>query len=149
MNYISSLLKQAILFKSTFGYITKYVREQVLKLPKSHYNDAVAIASDCSPVKSSNTVFYKRHVSSGDYQQTKGPHSNIRIPTGKLFGLRKFDLIDTVKGSGYISGKRSTGYFAIQDIHKKTVHTAVNVKKLCNRLQARSTTLITQGEAYA
>ena len=39
------------------------------------------------------------------------------MPTGKLFGLRKFDLIQTSKGIGFVKGKRSSGYFAISDIH--------------------------------
>ncbi len=49
----------------------------------------------------------------GDYQQTSGQRSEQRIPTGKLFGLRKFDLVATPNGVGFVKGKRSTGYFAI------------------------------------
>jgi hypothetical protein len=40
-------------------------------------------------------VYHKRHVAKGDYQQTKGARSEKRIPTGKLFGFRKLDLLTT------------------------------------------------------
>jgi len=147
-NYIANNLKKLVPLQETFGYITKYVREQILHLPKTHYNDAVAIASGSNRIKSSDYVLLKRHVSSGDYRQTKGPHSNIRIPTGKLFGLRKFDLIQTPKGTGFIKGKRSTGWFVIGDIFSQLID-EVSVKKNCKRLQARSTTLIYQGIIHA
>ena len=64
------------------------------------------------------------------------------MPTGKLFGLRKFDLVKTVKGIGFVKGKRSSGYFAISDIFNKTISNSVKVKTECTRLQARSTTII-------
>ena len=90
----------------------------------------------------SKTTLYKRHVSAGDYQQTKGKRSEIRIPTGKLFGFRKFDLIKTSKGTGFIKGKRSTGYFTICDILNKTIHDSVNIKKNTKRISARKTTMM-------
>jgi 5-methylcytosine-specific restriction endonuclease McrA len=63
-------------FVETFGYETKYKREKVLKLPKTHYADAVAICcNDGETVITSNTVYHKRHVAKGDYQQTKGARS--------------------------------------------------------------------------
>jgi len=78
----------------------------------------------------------------GDYQQTKGSRSEKRIPTGKLFGLRKFDYIQTPKVTGFIKGKRSTGFFTISDLEGKVINPSVNVKKNCTRLTARTTTLI-------
>jgi hypothetical protein len=76
------------------------------------------------------------------YQQTKGNHSEKQIPTGKLFGLRKFDYIQTPKGTGFVKGKRSTGFFAISDLDGKVISPSINVKKVCIRLTARTTTLI-------
>jgi 5-methylcytosine-specific restriction endonuclease McrA len=133
----------------TFGYETKYTREQYLNLPKTHANDAIAIA--CNSLNSvgnniklvpNNTTYYKKHVCKGDYQQTSGARSEKKIPTGKLFGLRKFDLIKTEKGTGFVKGKRSTGYFVIMDIHGQIIHNSVNIKKNCKRINARKTTLI-------
>jgi len=56
--------------------------------------------------------------------------------------LRKFDLIRTNKGVGFIKGKRSSGYFALMDIFNNTITASVNVKKGCQRLTARTTTII-------
>ena len=139
---IKSTLKQCWDFEETFGYETKFKREQVLQLPKTHYFDAVAICcEDGELVQLASTVFYKRHVANGDYQQTKGIRSEKRIPVGKLFGLRKFDLVKTCKGTGFVKGKRSSGQFALMDIHNNTLTASVNVKKNMVRLTARTTTL--------
>jgi 5-methylcytosine-specific restriction endonuclease McrA len=130
-------------FKASFGYETKFKREQVLRLPKTHYFDAVAVCcEDGEWVKPAPNVFYKRHVASGDYQQTKGRHSGKRLPVGKLFGLRKHDLVRTPQGTGFVKGKRSSGYFALETLRGKTVHASANVQQNTVRLAARSTTLI-------
>jgi hypothetical protein len=64
------------------------------------------------------------------------------IPTGKVHGLRKFDLIKTIRGIGFVKVKRSSGYFSIMDIVGKSIADSVNVKKECMRMIARTTTLI-------
>ena len=139
---VKSQLKKAWGFTECFGYETKFRREQVLGLPKTHYNDAVAIGcEDGELVKSLNTVFHKRNVTKGDYQQTSGSRSEKKIPTGKLFGLRKFDLVKTAKGVGFVKGKRSTGYFALMDVFNNTLTASVNIKKQCKLLTARTGTL--------
>jgi len=139
---VKSQLKKMWAFEETFGFETKFKREQVLELPKSHYFDAVAIyCEEGEWVERYDQVFFKRHVSSGDYQQTKGIRSHLKIPTGKLFGLKKFDLIKTPKGVGFVKGKRSTGFFALMDINNKVISASVNVKKNAVRLTARTTTL--------
>ena len=138
---VKSQLKNCWDFKETFGYETKYFREQILKLDKAHYLDAVAICGQAD-VKLLDRMFHKKHIPSGDYQQTKGKRSEKKIPTRKLFGLRKLDLIRTNKGVGFIKGKRSSGYFALMDIFNNTVTASVNVKKDCQRLTARTTTII-------
>lgn len=138
----SQLKKCGWKFLETFGYETKYKREQCLEFPKTHANDAVAICcEDNQTVELDNVVYQKRHVSQGDYQQRKGKRSEIIIPTGKLFGLRKFDLVKTVKGIGIVKGKRSRGTFNVSDIFGNNAYD-VNIKKYCKRLLARTTTLI-------
>jgi hypothetical protein len=139
----SQLRKSGWKFTETFGYETKFKREKNLKLPKTHSNDAIAICcNDSQVIQPDDMIYVKRHVSAGDYKQTKGKHSEKKIPTGKLFGLRKFDLIKTKKGIGFIKGKRSSGYFSISDISNKIISKSVKVKSECIRLQARSTTLV-------
>ena len=139
----SQLKKQFGDFEETFGYETKFKREHVLNLPKTHYYDAVAICCEEGElVEKYNHMIYKKYVSKGDYQQTKGSRSEKKIPTGKLFGFRKFDLVKTSKGVGFIKGKRSSGYFSLMDIFNNKITDSVNVKKNYQRLIARTTTLI-------
>jgi len=139
----SQLKKSSWEFEETFGYITKWKREQVLRLSKSHVNDAVAICcGEGEFVTPRNNTYFKRHVAAGDYRQTMGRHSQMRIPTGKLFGIRKFDLISTSRGIGFVKAKRSRGFFIISDLGGNVIHANANVKKDCRRLVARTTTLI-------
>ncbi|KKH95327.1 HNH endonuclease [Methanosarcina sp. 1.H.T.1A.1] len=141
----SQIRKSGWNFAETFGYETKYRREQVLKLLKTHYFDAVAICCrDDQKVEVEESVFLKRNVSKGDYQQRTGKRSEKKIPTGKLFNLRKFDLVKTSKGIGFVKGKRSSGFFAISDMFGNKISDSVNVKKICERLRARTSTLIQQ-----
>lgn len=127
-------------FEETFGFITKVDRmEQSLK--KRHFIDAAVIASKGQSVKLIDKTIVRRYIAKGDYQQTKGARSEKTIPTGKLYGLRKFDLINTPKGIGFVKGKRSSGYFSIGDIHGKAIHNSVKVKTDINRLSARNITL--------
>jgi hypothetical protein len=130
-------------FIETFGYETKFKREQILHLQKTHYFDAVSICYTNLKVKFDNILYLKKHVSKGDYQQRTGKRSEKVIPTGKLFGLRKFDLIETKQGVGIVKGKRSSGYFAITDVMGNKIHDSAKVKD-CKRLRARTTTLLEQ-----
>ncbi|RPJ78021.1 MAG: HNH endonuclease [Alphaproteobacteria bacterium] len=139
----SQIKKSGWNFVETFGYETKYKREQILELPKTHYFDAVSICSDIK-VGLEDVFYLKKHVSKGDYQQRTGKRSEKKIPTGKLFGLRKFDLIETEHGVGIVKGKRSSGYFAITDVMGNKIHDSAKVKQNCKRLRARTTTLIEQ-----
>ncbi|WP_440956341.1 RNA-guided endonuclease IscB [Methanosarcina sp. Mfa9] len=139
----SRIKKSGWSFEEVFGYETKFRREQVLGLEKTHYFDALAICcGDKQTVEPDDTVYFKKHVPAGDYQQRRGKRSEKKIPTGKLFGLRKFDLVKTEKGIGCVWGKRSSGYFSLFDIFGNKISDSVNIKKNCKRLRARTTTLI-------
>jgi len=140
----SQIKKSSWDFLETFGYETKFKREQILHLPKTHYFDAVSICFTNLKVKFDNILYLKKHVSKGDYQQRTGKRSEKVIPTGKLFGIRKFDLIETKQGVGIVKGKRSSGYFAITDVMGNKIHDSVKVKNGCKRLRARTTTLLEQ-----
>ena len=130
-------------FETAFGYETKFKREQCLELSKSHAADAVAVACEEGEIVTpSRQIYRKRHVARGDYQQTSGARSEKRIPTGKLFGLRKFDLIRTIKGIGFVKGKRSSGQFALMSLSGAVITASVNVRKAMQRLTARTSTLI-------
>lgn len=109
------LIKRLTYAEETFGFVTKEHR-QVMGLVKSHSNDAVAIAhGDTSPVEMAVGVLHKRCVNRGDYQQTKGVHSQLRIPTGKIRGFRKFDKVRYQGQVYFIRGRMSTGYAQLLD----------------------------------
>ena len=116
------LLKRLPYAEETFGYITKEHR-QLFELPKEHYIDAVVIACQGNPAYFNKTkdVIYKRCISKGDYQQTKGIRSEKRIPTGKLFGFRKFDKVRYLGKEYFIKGRRSSGYFVLMGIDNQTI----------------------------
>ena len=107
------LLPQA---EETFGFITKEHR-QIMGLPKGHYMDAVAIASQGNDVRfKTGTIIFKKCIAKGDYQQTKGVRSQQRIPTGKIQGFRKFDKVKYLGDEYFIKGRMSTGYAIFMDI---------------------------------
>lgn len=142
MGVIKARLAQCgIAHEPTFGYETKYKRER-LRWSKTHANDAIAVClEDGESVTPSETILVKKHIAGGDYQQTKGIRSQIAIPTGKMFGLRKGDKVSTSRGIGFVKGKRSTGYFSIADIEGQNIHASEKVTN-CKRLTARTTTQI-------
>lgn len=138
----SALSRSGVPHRETFGYETKFKREQCLKWPKTHANDAVAAClEDGEVVLPMARILIKNHMASGDYQQTAGKHSQKRIPTGKLFGLRKGDKVATSRGVGFVKGKRSTGYFSIADLDGTVIHASEKAAG-CIRLAARKTTQI-------
>ena len=136
-----ALLRSDWAFEPTFGYETKFKRESVFDWDKSHAADAVAIAcEDGEIVRASTEIYRKRHVAKGDYQQTRGQRSEVRIPTGKLFGLRKFDLIRTPIGVGFVKGKRTRGVFVLMNLTGDAIG-ETNVRRNTERLSARTSTL--------
>lgn len=115
------LLKRLPEAIETYGYITKENRFK-LGYPKEHYIDAVIIACQGSTVTfKTDNVIYKRCVSKGDYQQTKGIRSEKKIPTGKIYGFRKFDKVRYLGKEYFIKGRRSTGYFVLMGIDNKGI----------------------------
>jgi hypothetical protein len=115
------LLKSLPEAEETFGFVTKEHR-QLLALGKEHYADAVAIACQGIDVQFKvNTVLTKKCISDGDYQQTKGVRSEQKIPTGKLYGFRKFDKVRFRSKQYFIKGRMSTGYAILMDIEGNKV----------------------------
>ena len=93
-----------------------------MRLPKEHYFDAVAIATQGKePTFKTSNVLFKKCVSDGDYQQTKGVRSEQVIPTGKLSGFRKFDKVQYKGKEYFIKGRMSTGYAILMDMEGNKV----------------------------
>jgi hypothetical protein len=119
MNSIRQRLLKQLDCEETFGFVTKE-HSQMFNLPKEHYMDAVVIASRGEKVNfRNNIVLFKRCVSDGDYQQTKGIRSEQRITTGKIKGFRKWDKIRYLGNEYFIKGRMSTGYAILEDIHRQ------------------------------
>jgi hypothetical protein len=142
---LSAYLKKSLSFEETFGYETKYKRE-LLGLEKNHYTDAICVGlSEGERVQLPNVIYKKTSVPLGDYQQTSGYHSEKRIPTGKIFGCRKFDKVEWLNQELFIKGRMSTGYAVLMDIDGNTVNLRPMAKlKAVKRIFARKTCLISQ-----
>ncbi|EFH89399.1 RNA-guided endonuclease IscB [Ktedonobacter racemifer] len=102
----------------TYGYETKYKRIQVLGLPKSHTNDAVAIACEIGErVTPREEVYQIRCLPRGQYQRFNGHHSEHKCWAPRK--VRGFKLSEVVKAKGmvgYIRGRREKGAFLIKEV---------------------------------
>jgi len=102
----------------TYGYETKYKRIQGLDLPKSHTNDAVAIACEIGEVvKPLEMVHHLRCLARGHYQRFNGRHSEHKCwAPRKVRGFKLYELVKAKGGVGYIAGRREKGAFVIKDV---------------------------------
>lgn len=133
----------------TRGYITKLTREKLLVLPKSHTNDALAIAQGkhgfrCAylpgviqtnksytikPVRHHNRKLHKAAISKGGYRKSNQAPKYV-------FGFRLFDKVCWNGHEGFIFGRRSTGYFDLRKLDGTVLNNGISCKKL--RLVERS-----------
>jgi len=139
------LLKLLPYAQETFGYITKTNR-QFMNLPKEHYYDAIAIACQNNIFETglidinfkTNLILFKKCVFDGDYQQSKGVRSQMRIPTGKIKGFRKFDKVRYQGDEYFIKGRMSIGYAILMDIFGNKIDLKPTPKfEKMKRIQAR------------
>jgi len=102
----------------TYGYETKYKRIQGLDLPKSHTNDAVAIACEIGEVvKPLEMVHHLRCLARGHYQRFNGRLSSHKCwAPRKVRGFKLYELVKAKGGVGYIAGRREKGAFVIKDV---------------------------------
>lgn len=119
--------------QNTYGYITKLLREQN-DIKKSHVNDARCISKH--PLAEPCSICYR----------TKAiRHHNRQIHKAKIlkYGIRKanqapyivkgFRLWDKVlynEQECFISGRRSSGYFALRKFDGTTITNSISFKKL-------------------
>ena len=102
----------------TFGYETKYKRIQVLSLPKSHTNDAVAIACVIGAVVKPLAVVYQFHcIPRGNYQVYNGKHSEHKVwAPRKVKGWKLYEIVEAKGQIGYIGGRRVNSSFVLKDL---------------------------------
>ena len=117
---------------TTFGYETKYKRIQVLGLPKSHCNDAVAIACQIGEVvKPLETVYHIRCLPRGQYQRFNGRHSEHKCwAPRKVQGFKLYEVVKTKAVIGYIAGRREKGAFVIKEVTSGKKLAEVTPRKL-------------------
>jgi 5-methylcytosine-specific restriction endonuclease McrA len=116
----------------TYGYETKYQRIQVLNLPKSHANDAVAIACAIGEVVKPLTLVYQlRCVPRGNYQMYNGKHSEHKVwAPRKVKGWKLYELVEAKGQMGYIGGRRVNGAFVVKDVISGKALVEVTPRKL-------------------
>jgi len=129
----------------TYGYITKNTRIKN-NLPKEHYTDARCISGNplAEPL---GYYFYQKKTRCHNRQIHK---ANLlkggvkrRNQAGYLVkGFRLFDRVKYGKQTGFIFGRRSSGYFDIRKLNGEVIHRGVSYKKL-ELLETRKT-LITE-----
>jgi hypothetical protein len=114
---LPSLLGQ-VPIATTYGYETKYKRMKTLELPKTHYFDAVAIASEHGETLVPGMVWYQyKCVPRGRYQLYNGSRSEHKVSgPKKVFGWKLFELVMVNGQVGYISGRRVNGRFSVKDV---------------------------------
>lgn len=149
MNSIrKQLLKRYPEAIETFGYVTKANRLN-LGVDKEYYYDACVIASQGKPFTVKCSLYKKKCVADGDFQQTKGIRSEQPITTGKMRGFRKFDKVHYLGNDYFIKGRMSIGTAALMDINGNKIDFSNMPKgfktpKMTNfkRLKARSTWIV-------
>jgi hypothetical protein len=116
----------------TYGYQTKYKRIQVLDLPKSHTNDAVAIACESGEVvKPLEIVHQMRCIGRGQYQRFNGLHNEHKCwAPRKVRGFKLYELVQAKGQVGYIAGRREKGAFVIKDVISRKKLAEVTPRKL-------------------
>ena len=131
----------------TFGFVTKENRLSI-DVDKHHYLDACVIATGGKEFKICSNIYKKRCISKGDFQQTKGIHSEQRLNTEKICGFRKFDKVKYFGKEYFIKGRMSTGYAILMDIDGNKIDFSDMPKgrktaKLsnCKRISARKSQL--------
>ena len=104
----------------TFGFVTSENRNH-LKLEKDHYIDACVIASGGLKSKELDVIYRKRRIPRQDRALTKGVRGEQKLPTGKIFGFKKFDKVEYLGETCFIKGRRSSGSFVLMDINNNSI----------------------------
>ena len=118
----------------TYGYITKNVRIEH-NLSKDHFIDARCISGNpqAAPL---GYVYYQRKVRCHNRQLFKlnalsGGRWKSNQARRVVFGFRLFDKVKTTDGKiGFITGRRSSGYFSVKTFFQESISASISYKKL-------------------
>jgi len=150
MNVICSQLRKKTNCEETYGFATSEHR-LLYNLPKEHYIDAALVATrGVIPTFNGISIVQKKCVADGDYRQTRGKHSQIRLTTGKVEGFRKFDKVKYKGKEYFIKGKDKNGYAQLMGIDgKKQPLKPIPKFSKMTRLSARKSWIVTDREKTA
>ncbi len=138
----------------TKGYITKGIRSELLKLPKSHINDALAIAQgkhgfgitgpttitragrqySVKPVRHHNRQLHKATILKGGIRKSNQAAKYVK-------GFRLFDKVLYQGQECFIWGRRTSGSFLLRALDGTKVKDGVGFKHL--KLLERSSNYLT------
>ena len=133
----------AIQVVETKGYITKYTRVELLKLEKTHTNDALAIAQgrrgfgveELTTIPQSDYIYRIRPVRHHNRQLHKatilpgGIRKSNQAPR-YVWGFRLFDKVSYLGEDCFIWGRRSSGSFLLKLLDGTKVKDGVGYKRI-------------------
>ena len=131
--------------QGTYGYITKCLREKN-GIPKSHTNDARCISKNPLAIPC-DTCYYTKAVRHHNRQLHKATilKGGIRKANQAPYIVKGYRLWDKVFCNGtecFITGRRTSGYFALKKLDGTVVSNSISYKKL--RLLEAATNYITE-----
>ena len=121
----------------------------MLGLPKSHANDAIAIACEIGEVvKPGGIVYQIRCLPRGQYQRFNGPHSEHKCwAPRKVHGFKLYELVKAKGQVGYIAGRREKGAFVIKDVTSGKKLVEITPRKLVRVARPKGGWIMTQSSA--
>ena len=119
--------------KMTCGYITKAIRKEH-DIEKSHANDALCITGNPNVVKMGTMYLFKKNRVHNRQIHKANKLKGDRLKLNQApYLVKGYRLNDKVLYNGqicFITGRRSTGYFALKDIEGNKITDSVGYKKL-------------------
>ena len=118
---------------STYGYITKYWREQK-NISKTHCNDAFVITKNFTAKRINRTLLIipKRQHNRQIHKCTisKGGVRKLNQAPKYMFGYQLFSKVRCKGKEGFIFGRRSSGGFDIRKLNGEKINPNINYRKL-------------------
>ncbi len=128
----------------TYGYLTKNTRIAA-GMEKSHSNDAYCVVGNinakriaeqylCTFKRKNNRQIHKANFLKGGRKKNNQAPYNVK-------GFRLFDKVDYLGETGFVFGRRVSGYFDLRKLDGTKIHASASYKKL-KLLEPANTLLI-------